>query len=41
MALNGVVVTPLEPMMLNETESYIDRMTSIVRPHGVLRPAAH
>ena len=41
MALNGVVVTPLEPMMFNETESYIDRMTSIVRPHGVLRPAAH
>ncbi|MEO6170556.1 MAG: SH3 domain-containing protein [Lysobacter sp.] len=41
MALNGVVVTPLEPMMFNETESYIDRMTSIVRPHGALRPAAH
>ncbi|QOY63847.1 SH3 domain-containing protein [Lysobacter sp. H21R4] len=41
MALNGVVVTPLEPMMFNETESYIDRMTSIVRPHGALRLPSH
>ncbi|WP_043959502.1 SH3 domain-containing protein [Lysobacter sp. A03] len=41
MALNGVVVTPLEPMMFNEDESYIDRMTSIVRPHGALRLPAH
>jgi cell wall-associated NlpC family hydrolase len=41
MALNGVVVTPLEPMMFSETESYIDRMTSIVRPHGALRLPSH
>ena len=37
MALNGVSVTPLLPMMFNERESYVDRMTSIVRPH---RPRA-
>lgn len=36
MALNGVSVTPLLPMMFNESESYVDRMTSIVRPHGAL-----
>jgi hypothetical protein len=36
MALNGVSVTPLLPMMFNATESYVDRMTSIVRPHGSL-----
>ncbi|GAB2611873.1 SH3 domain-containing protein [Novilysobacter erysipheiresistens] len=36
MALNGVSVTPLLPMMFNERESYVDRMTSIVRPHGAL-----
>ena len=41
MALNGVVVTPLEPMMFNESESYIDRMTSIVRPHGPLDALTH
>lgn len=41
MALNGVSVTPLEPMMFNEEESYIDRMTSIVRPHGSFTPPAH
>ncbi len=41
MALNGVVVTPLEPMMFSETESYIDRMTSIVRPHGLIGVPAH
>src|SRR5690606_8102500 len=37
MALNGVSVTPLLPMMFNERESYVDRMTSIVRPY---RPRA-
>jgi hypothetical protein len=31
--LNAVSVTPLEPLMFNETQSYIDRMTSIVRIH--------
>jgi cell wall-associated NlpC family hydrolase len=36
MALNGVSVTPLLPMMFNPNESYVDRMTSIVRPHGPL-----
>lgn len=35
-ALNGVSVTPLLPMMFNARESYVDRMTSIVRPHGPL-----
>ncbi len=29
--LNGVVVTPLRPLLFNQTESYIDRMTSIQR----------
>jgi len=36
MALNGVSVTPLLPMMFNKNETYVDRMTSIVRPHGTL-----
>lgn len=31
--LNAVSVTPLEPLMFNETQGYIDRMTSIVRIH--------
>lgn len=33
--LNGVSVTPLEPMMANDTLRYIDRITNIqrVRPH--------
>lgn len=31
MALNGVSVTPLLPMMFNERERYADRITSIVR----------
>ena len=31
MALNGVSVTPLLPMMFNERERYVDRITSIVR----------
>ena len=31
MALNGVSVTPLLPLMFNERERYIDRITSIVR----------
>jgi cell wall-associated NlpC family hydrolase len=31
MALNGVSVTPLMPMMFNERERYVDRITSIVR----------
>ncbi|HET8899429.1 MAG TPA: SH3 domain-containing protein [Rhodanobacteraceae bacterium] len=36
--LNSVAVTPLEPMMYNQTESYIDRMTSIVHVHGRATP---
>jgi len=36
MSLNGVSVTPLLPMMFNDHETYVDRMTSIVRPHGAL-----
>ncbi|MGH8073388.1 MAG: SH3 domain-containing protein [Lysobacter sp.] len=36
MSLNGVSVTPLLPMMFNDHETYVDRMTSIVRPHGLL-----
>jgi hypothetical protein len=32
--LNAVSVTPLEPMMFNRNDSYIDRMTSIVHVHG-------
>ena len=32
--LNGVSVTPLQPMMANDTDSYIDRITNIQR----LRP---
>ena len=33
--LNGVSVTPLEPLLFNEGETYVDRMTSIqrLRPH--------
>ncbi len=31
MRLNAVSVTPLEPLMFNATETYIDRMTNIVR----------
>ena len=31
MGLNGVSVTPLLPLMFNERERYVDRMTSIVR----------
>ncbi|MCB1742835.1 MAG: SH3 domain-containing protein [Gammaproteobacteria bacterium] len=34
--LNAVSVTPLEPLMFNDNERYIDRMTSIVRPWGIL-----
>ena len=33
-ALNGVSVTPLEPLLFNDDDSYVDRMTSIQR----LRP---
>jgi len=29
--LNEVSVTPLRPLMFNDKQSYIDRMTSIVR----------
>ena len=36
--LNGVSVTPLEPMLFNDTETYVDRMTSIQR---VPAPAGH
>lgn len=34
--LNGVAVTPLLPMMFNDQQSFVDRMTSIVRirPQG-------
>lgn len=39
MSLNGVSVTPLLPMMLNQQESYVDRMTSIVRPQTELHAA--
>lgn len=35
-SLNGVSVTPLEPMMASDTASYIDRMTNIQR----IRPQA-
>ena len=31
MRLNGVSVTPLLPLQFNETETYVDRITSIVR----------
>lgn len=37
LGLNGVVVTPLEPLQFGSDASYIDRMTSIVRVH----PRAH
>ncbi len=37
--LNAVSVTPLEPLMFNDKQSYIDRMTSIVRMHpGTAKP---
>ena len=35
--LNEVAVTPLLPLMFNDTQSFVDRMTSIVR----IRPTAH
>lgn len=35
--LNQVAVTPLLPLMFNDTQSFVDRMTSIVR----IRPAQH
>lgn len=31
LGLNGVVVTPLLPLMFNQRERYVDRMTSVVR----------
>ncbi|HJU08791.1 MAG TPA: NlpC/P60 family protein, partial [Rhodanobacteraceae bacterium] len=31
--LNAVSVTPLEPLMFNDKQSYIDRMTGIVKVH--------
>ena len=31
--LNAVSVTPLLPLRFNRSESYVDRITSIVRPH--------
>ena len=33
--LNGVSVTPLQPMMASDTASYVDRITNIqrIRPH--------
>ncbi len=34
--LNGVSVTPLEPMLFGESETYVDRITSIQR----IRPRA-
>jgi hypothetical protein len=34
--LNEVSVSPLMPLLFNDTQTYIDRMTSIVR----IRPAA-
>lgn len=36
--LNAVSVTPLEPLMFNDRDSYIDRMTSIVRVQRKARP---
>lgn len=36
--LNSVAVMPLEPQMFNATDTYIQRMTSIVRIHGQARP---
>ncbi|MBS0431415.1 MAG: SH3 domain-containing protein [Proteobacteria bacterium] len=37
--LNAVSVTPLEPLMFNDKQSYIDRMTSIVHAHpGAVTP---
>jgi hypothetical protein len=29
--LNEVSVSPLTPLLFNETQTYVDRMTSIVR----------
>jgi hypothetical protein len=29
--LNAVSVSPLTPLLFNETQTYVDRMTSIVR----------
>jgi hypothetical protein len=37
LGLNGVSVTALLPMMFNDTERYVDRMTAIVSPQ---RPTA-
>ncbi|MDQ3270171.1 MAG: SH3 domain-containing protein [Pseudomonadota bacterium] len=37
LGLNGVSVTPLLPMMFNDRDSYVDRMTSIVRVAGTGR----
>lgn len=36
LGLNGVVVTPLLPMMFNDSERYIDRMTAIASPQRAL-----
>ena len=37
MHLNGVSVTPLTPLRFNPTQTYIDRITNIVR----MRPIGH
>ncbi len=41
--LNSVSVTPLLPLQFSDTESYVDRMRSIVRirPDTATRPAGH
>jgi len=36
LGLNGVVVTALLPMMFNDSERYVDRMTAIVSPQRAL-----
>lgn len=33
LTLNAVSVTPLQPLLFNENQTYIDRMTSIVHPY--------
>ena len=41
MIANSVAVTPLLPLLGEDGVSYVDRMTSIVRPHGALRLPSH
>jgi len=39
MHLNAVSVTPLLPMMFNQTQRYVDRMTAVVRVATPATPA--